>query len=74
VRALADSSADGTKIQHWEWKRPKDGKSYDPGDLVTWAGSTWHCDEATTSKPGEYAGAKNWTLMVKRGRDGKDAK
>jgi hypothetical protein len=48
----------------------QEGKSYDFGDLVTWGGSSWHCNEATTSKPGD--GSKAWTLMVKRGRDGKD--
>jgi len=47
-----------------------DGKSYELGDVTTWAGSTWHCNEATESKPGD--GSKAWTLMVKRGRDGKD--
>ncbi len=49
----------------------QDGKSYDLGDVVTWAGSTWHANEGTTAKPGE---AKSWTLMVKRGRDGRDGK
>jgi hypothetical protein len=48
-----------------------EGTSYEHGDLVTWAGSSWHCNDATTSKPGE--GSKAWTLMVKRGRDGKGA-
>ena len=47
-----------------------EGKSYDVGDVTTWAGSTWHCNEVTESKPGD--GSKAWTLMVKRGRDGKD--
>jgi hypothetical protein len=47
-----------------------EGQSYDRGQLVTWAGSSWHCNEATTTKPGE--GSKAWSLMVKRGRDGKD--
>lgn len=47
-----------------------DGKTYEPGDVVTWGGSTWHNGEPTTTKPGE--GSKSWTLMVKRGRDGKD--
>lgn len=56
------------------WGVFQDGKAYEPGDLVTWAGSAWHCDEATTAKPGEFAGAKAWTLMVKRGRDGRDGK
>jgi hypothetical protein len=49
-----------------------EGRSYDPGDSVTWAGSEWHCVTATTTKPGE--GSKAWTLKVKRGRDGKDGK
>jgi hypothetical protein len=47
-----------------------DGQIYDRGHLVTWAGSSWHCNSTTTTKPGE--GSKAWTLMVKRGRDGKD--
>lgn len=47
-------------------------KTYEPGDVTTWAGSTWHCNELTTTKPGENT--KAWTLMVKRGRDGKDGK
>jgi len=45
-------------------------QKYFHGDVVTWAGSTWHCSEPTTAKPDE--GSKVWTLMVKRGRDGKD--
>lgn len=48
----------------------QEGKGYALGDTVTWAGSTWHCQDATTTKPGE--GSKAWTLIVKRGRDGKD--
>lgn len=49
-----------------------EGKSYDIGDVVTWGGSQWHCQSATTAKPGE--GSKDWVLVVKRGRDGKDGK
>lgn len=49
----------------------QDGKNYELGHLVTWAGSSWHCNEPTTSKPGD--GSKAWTLMVKRGRDGRDS-
>lgn len=45
-------------------------KAYARGDSVTWAGSEWHCNEPTTTKPGD--GSKAWTLKVKRGRDGKD--
>jgi hypothetical protein len=48
----------------------QDGKQYDVGDVTTWAGSTWHCNESTETKPGD--GSKAWTLMVKRGRDGRD--
>jgi hypothetical protein len=44
---------------------------YEQGDTVTWAGSQWHCDEATEDKPGE-AGSKGWKLCVKRGSNGKD--
>jgi hypothetical protein len=46
-----------------------DGRGYALGDIVTWAGSMWHCHDATTTKPGD--GSPAWTLMVKRGRDGK---
>lgn len=46
---------------------------YEPGDVVTWGGSAWHCEEVTSDKPGEV-GSKGWTLAVKRGRDGKDGK
>jgi hypothetical protein len=49
----------------------KDGESYEPGDLVTWGGSLWHCNEPTTDKP-ELT--KAWTLAAKRGRDGRDGK
>jgi hypothetical protein len=49
-----------------------EGHTYEPGDGVTWAGSEWHCQATTTTKPGD--GSKAWTLKVKRGRDGKDGK
>jgi integrin beta 3 len=49
-----------------------EGRTYEPGDGVTWSGSEWHCQTTTTTKPGE--GSKAWTLKVKRGRDGKDGK
>jgi hypothetical protein len=48
----------------------QEGQSYEKGHLVTWAGSSWHCNAPTTTKPGD--GSKDWTLMVKRGRDGRD--
>lgn len=40
---------------------------YIKGDLVTWGGSIWHCNEKTTIRPRE--GTKEWTLAVKKGRD-----
>ncbi|CDM56280.1 MULTISPECIES: hypothetical protein [Rhizobium] len=48
----------------------KDGQPYERGDTVTWAGSLWHCDKATSEKPGD--GSKDWTLCAKKGRDGKN--
>ncbi len=48
----------------------RDGERYERGDMVTWAGSLWHCDQATKVKPG----TDEWTLAAKKGRDGKDAK
>ena len=48
----------------------KEGQAYDVGDTVTWGGSAWHCDTPTKDKPDGQQ--RCWTLMVKRGRDGKD--
>lgn len=44
-----------------------EGKTYGRGDGVTYAGSMWHCNTETTAKPDD--GSKDWTLMVKHGRD-----
>lgn len=46
-----------------------EGKEYQPGDAVTWAGSVWIAQKATTAKPDSGDGFR---LSVKRGRDGKD--
>jgi len=43
------------------------------GDVVTWGGSTWHCNEHTEERPETVEGAKAWTLMTKRGDKGRDA-
>ncbi|MFD1199575.1 hypothetical protein ACFQ3K_14810 [Brucella gallinifaecis] len=48
-----------------------EGKTYSPGDGVTWGGSFWIAQEETGEKPDT---AKGWRLAVKKGRDGKDAK
>jgi hypothetical protein len=44
------------------------GTTYERGDVVTWAGSLWHANADTTTRPGD--GSPHWTLAVKRGRDG----
>lgn len=44
-----------------------DGRAYQVGDLVTFDGSAWHCQQPTSSRPNDHAAA--WRLMVKRGRD-----
>jgi hypothetical protein len=43
---------------------------YERGDVVTFGGSTWHCNDNTADKPDGVN--KAWTLVVKKGRDGKD--
>lgn len=43
---------------------------YEKGDVVTWGGSQWHCEDITEDRPG--AGSKDWLLIVKCGRPGKD--
>ncbi|MDG4898051.1 hypothetical protein P9272_31405 [Mesorhizobium sp. WSM4976] len=50
----------------------KADEKYRRGDLISHAGSVWHCELAGSGiVPGE--GAIGWRLAVKRGRDGKDA-
>lgn len=44
--------------------------NYERGDVVTFGGSTWHCNDNTSDKPDGLS--KAWTLVVKKGRDGKD--
>lgn len=43
--------------------------TFERGDVVTWDGSSWHCQQTTSDKPGTNA----WKMMVKQGRAGKDA-
>jgi hypothetical protein len=47
----------------------KEGE-FQRGDVVTWGGSAWHCQQKTTDKPGTSSA---WRMMVKEGRPGKDA-
>jgi hypothetical protein len=46
----------------------REGTAYDRGDVVSWDGSAWACQEETTARPGSTGSA--WRLCVKRGRDG----
>ncbi|MEG8222423.1 hypothetical protein OSJ57_17610 [Sphingomonas sp. HH69] len=46
----------------------REGSAYEQGDTVTWGGSLWHADKATSGKPD----SGDWTLAAKRGRDGRD--
>ena len=46
------------------------GKAYGTGMVVTDHGSAWVCKAPTCQRPGE---SDAWRLLVKRGRDGKDA-
>jgi integrin beta 3 len=48
----------------------QDGKAYGAGDGVTFGGSFWIAQKATSTKPG--IGNDDWRLAVKKGRDGKD--
>lgn len=44
---------------------------HEQGDTVTWAGSLWHCNvTGTKALPGD--GSSDWTLAVKKGRDGRE--
>lgn len=44
-------------------------ENYQKGDAVSYGGSLWIAQEATTEKPD---GGKGWRLAVKKGRDGRD--
>lgn len=45
-------------------------QDYAKGDAITWGGSLWHCNENTKENPDQNHTA--WTLVAKKGRDGKD--
>ncbi len=48
----------------------RSGESYSKGDAVTHGGSYWVARKDTTEAPGK---SDDWRMVVKRGRDGKDA-
>ena len=49
----------------------EEGREYVRGQMVTSKGSIWHCNRPTRQRPGDCG---DWTLAVKAGRDGKDAR
>lgn len=48
------------------------GRTYEKGDGVTFGGSFWIAQDATSEKPGD--GATKWRLAVKAGREGREGK
>jgi integrin beta 3 len=48
------------------------GRTYAKGDGVTFGGSFWIAQAATSEKPGD--GATSWRLAVKAGREGREGK
>lgn len=49
----------------------KEGEEYQAGDAVTWGGSLFIAQRATSAKP--ESADSGWRLAVKKGRDGKSA-
>ena len=74
---LSTTSPDGTvdikthSLPHTLYKGVWRAGVYDIGDMVTFGGSLWHCNESGEDKPGDAS--KSWTLCAKKGRDGKNA-
>lgn len=48
------------------------GVTYAKGDGVTFGGSFWIAQDATSEKPGD--GATRWRLAIKKGADGREGK
>lgn len=48
----------------------RDGEQYAAGNFVVLDGSTWHCNVASRSRPGEGA---DWSIAAMRGSRGKPA-
>ena len=46
-------------------------QQYNANDFATHNGSVWHCRESTRQRPGD---GNVWSLAVKRGKDGRDAR
>lgn len=76
VRALAERVddlerrlAEGRVEYRGVWSA---GQTYRRGHLVTLHGNIFHCNRPTAGKPSEDH--DGWTLAVRKGRDGKDAR
>ena len=67
-KAVADAVAELPKYEYRSvWKA---GEAYERGNWTTYGGSLWHCNKSGTGeKPGS---GEDWTLAVKRGRDGRE--
>lgn len=63
-----------TYRKRWNKDLAAEQTHYAVGDVVTYAGSMWYCNESTPrdSRPGD--GSNAWTLMVKRGDDARGSR
>lgn len=48
------------------------GEQYEIGNFVTERGELWHCNARTKTRPTDGTGA--WTMCVKAGKNGRDAR
>ncbi len=67
VKRIDELEAGGVRY-HGVWQAAQE---YTRGALVTYDGSMWHANDTTREQPGK---SKAWTLAVKAGRDGKEAR
>lgn len=78
LEATLDARADAAvaKLPTIKYRRTwKEGETYQPGDVVTWGGDAYHCNKTTMEKPDSHFDSGvdgSWTLMVKKGRNGRD--
>lgn len=63
------------KRQHLRYRGVyKHGETYQPGNFATFGGSVWACTSKTADPPGGTPANPAWTLAVRRGSDGRDAR
>lgn len=68
-RGLTDIRRQPTLEYTGTWQ---EGTTYERGQMVTHQGSVWYCKRPAATRPNEDP--ERWQLMVKRGRDGRDAR